>query len=54
MSEFPNQSCRKCKFFALQSTGYSCSGFVYIKIDGQICSTNAIEPKPKGCPYIEK
>lgn len=54
MAQFPTESCMNCKFFAIQPTGFFCSGFIYTKIDGKIVADNRKKRKPKGCPCMEE
>lgn len=45
------EACVNCKYFALQPTGTSCSGFITIKVDGKVISKK--QKRPKNCPLRE-
>lgn len=42
------EACVNCKYFALQPTGTSCSGFITIKVDSKVISKK--QKRPKNCP----
>ena len=45
------EACVNCKYFALQPTGTSCSGFITIKVGGK--ATSRKQKRPKNCPLRE-
>ena len=53
MAKFPTECCMNCKFLAAQPNGWTCAGFVYIKLDDNVICDNRKEIKPKGCPMEE-